>query len=99
MNVFGVRVLVSGYAIAGLAATATHMAGFGVVAAVLVAWLGGALCTLALGVLAAACGLGQKRQHENGGADSVQAGAAWERDRLADRADARSADKVGRDTA
>jgi hypothetical protein len=88
------RLLLSGYGLAAMAAAAAAMAGAGLVAAALLFWIGGAVAVAGLAVRAArrippgtVAGTEDATAAEE--AALAEALAAWERDRLADRAAAR----------
>jgi hypothetical protein len=92
------RLLLSGYGLAALAAAGALAAGAGMAAVVLLFWIGGAVAVAGLAVRAA-----RRLPPESAGTASdteeailAEALAAWERDRLADRAPARTtaADRV-----
>jgi hypothetical protein len=93
------RLLLSGYGLAALAGAAVAAGGAGWIAALLVLWLGGAVVTLGLAARTAArMEAPEARDVEARDPEAEEAAlavalAAWEADRLADRAALRPADR------
>jgi hypothetical protein len=87
------RLLLSGYGLAAVAAAAAAMAGAGLAAVALLFWIGGAAAVAGLAMRAAARMPPEAIATDAADAEEAvlaEALAAWERDRLADRAPARA---------